>query len=115
VTWLPYEFAYKAGDPRRRPPWVAPHQPRLDWQMWFAALSRFEQEDWYQRFCMRLLEGSPDVAALLAVNPFPQQPPRFVRGVLYQYHFADPARHRGGEWWVREKLGSYSPVVSLPR
>lgn len=113
VTWLPYEFAYKAGDPRRRPPWVAPHQPRLDWQMWFAALGRFEQEDWFQSFCRRLLDGSPDVVGLLEGNPFPQKPPRFVRAVLYQYHFADLATHRTqGVWWVRQELGPYSPVLS---
>jgi len=116
VTWLPYEFTYKAGDPRRRPPWVAPHQPRLDWQMWFAALDRFEQEDWFQNFCRRLLEGSPDVLALVAHNPFQAKPPRLVRGMLYQYHFADRATHRKEDvWWVREQLGPYSPTLSLPQ
>src|SRR5262249_4931238 len=67
--WKPYEFRYKAGDVRRRPPWVAPHQPRLDWQMWFAALEDPATAQWFERFCRRLLAGSPDVVRLLADDP----------------------------------------------
>lgn len=105
--WKTYEFRYKAGDMKRRPPWVAPHQPRLDWQMWFAALGSYEGEPWFQRFCLKLLEGSPDVVALLERNPFPDRPPRYVRAELYQYDFG-----RDG-WWTGRRLGSYSPVLSL--
>ena len=65
ATWVEYGFKYKAGDLHRRPPWVAPHQPRLDWHMWFAALGQFEDEPWFQRFCARLLEGDRDVLTLL--------------------------------------------------
>src|SRR5262249_51219968 len=65
-TWKAYEFVDKPGELSRRPPWVAPFQPRLDWQMWFAALGRFDDEQWFQRFCARLLEGSPPVTKLLA-------------------------------------------------
>ena len=107
VEWKTYEFRYKAGDMNRRPPWVAPHQPRLDWQMWFAALGSYEGEPWFQRFCLKLLEGSPDVLALLERNPFPGRPPRYVRAELYQYEFG---RDR---WWTGKRLGSYSPVLSL--
>ena len=93
---------------RRRPSWVAPHQPRLDWQMWFAALEGHEQSAWYRSFCVRLLEGSPDVLALLAKNPFPSHPPRYVRGSLYQYRMTDAATRRAtGAWWTREPLGEY--------
>ena len=114
VTWLEYEFAYKADDVRRRPPWVAPHQPRLDWQMWFAALDRFDDEPWFQSFCVRLLEGSPQVLRLLARDPFQGRPPRSVRGVLYRYRFSDAsARQKAGVWWTREPLGPYSPPLSL--
>jgi hypothetical protein len=114
TTWRPYEFKFKPGDLRRRPPWVAPHQPRLDWQMWFAALDRYETVPWFPLFCQRLLEGSPPVLALLANNPFPKEPPRFVRAVLYRYFFADfESRTRDGVWWVRQELGPYSPVLSL--
>jgi lipase maturation factor 1 len=113
IGWQEYEFPYKAGDLRRAPPWVAPHQPRLDWQMWFAALSRFDDEPWFQAFCVRLLEGSPDVLRLLARDPFQGHPPRSVRGVLYRYHFSDAAARRQGVWWTRERLGLYSPVLTL--
>src|SRR5262249_18010940 len=65
VTWRAYEFKDKPGDVRRRPPWVAPHQPRLDWQMWFAALGPYEESPWFKQFCARLLDGSPSVQHLL--------------------------------------------------
>jgi hypothetical protein len=97
-----------------RPKWVAPHQPRLDWQMWFAALG--SPPMWLLSLLMRLLEGSPDVLALLADNPFPEGPPRFVRAVLYDYKMTDLATHRRtGEWWRREPLGLYvSPLTLEP-
>jgi hypothetical protein len=113
VTWTAYEFKYKPGDVTRRPPWVAPHQPRLDWQMWFAALGRYPDNPWFGAFCRRLLEGSPSVLRLLARDPFAGRPPRYIRGVLYQYHFASIEAHRrDGLWWTRERLGDYSPVLS---
>jgi hypothetical protein len=113
-TWSAYEFTYKPGDLARRPPMVAPHQPRLDWQMWFAALGRYDENVWFQNFCARLLEGSPSVLGLLARDPFNGTPPRFVRAVLYRYRFASMAAHRAeGVWWTRERLGEYSPVLSL--
>jgi hypothetical protein len=114
VHWKTYDFKYKAGDLKRRPPWVAPHQPRLDWQMWFAALGRYETEPWFQNFCVRLLEGSPDVLGLLDRNPFPVHPPAYVRAVLRQFHFSDAsARRNAGVWWTDQRLGDYSPVLSL--
>src|SRR5436190_2230817 len=112
--WMAYEFRYKPGDVNRRPPWVAPHQPRLDWQMWFAALQPFEGGGWFHRFCLRLVEGSPDVTLLLATNPFPDRPPKYVRGTLYRYHFTSLATgRRTGAWWTRERIGEYSPGISL--
>src|SRR5262245_24031216 len=114
ATWQAYEFKYKPGDVRRRPPWVAPHQPRLDWQMWFAALGRYEGEPWFRSFCVRLLDGSPDVRQLLATDPFAGRAPRYVRGRLYRYRLSEwAARSREGVWWAREDLGEYSPALSL--
>ena len=113
--WEPYEFAYKAGDVRRPPPWVAPHQPRLDWQMWFAALGDASGDQWFQRFCQRLLAGAPDVLQLMAHDPFAGRPPRFVRAVLYRYHYAPADEHRRGIWWTRERLGDYMPPMSADR
>ena len=115
VHWSDYEFKYKPGDVRRRPVFVAPHQPRLDWQMWFAALGNYQQNPWLQNFCVRLLQGSPQVLALLAKNPFPDKPPHYVRAELYNYQFTTFAERRAtGAWWKREYLGEYLPPVSLP-
>jgi hypothetical protein len=114
VNWLAYEFKWKPGEVNRRPRFVAPHQPRLDWQMWFAALGRYQSTPWLQRFLNRLLENSPDVLALLRSNPFPDKPPRFIRAVVYDYRFTDFAGKRAtGAWWRREWRGLYSPVLSL--
>ncbi|HKD18893.1 MAG TPA: lipase maturation factor family protein [Thermoanaerobaculia bacterium] len=111
TTWQPYEFRYKPGDPIRRPRFVEPHQPRLDWQMWFAALGGYEQNLWVRSFLGRLLEGSPAVTGLLAKNPFAGNPPRYVRAVLYDYRFTDAAeRRRTGAWWRRRELGLFCPV-----
>jgi len=116
-TWQAYEFRWKPGDPRRAPGFVAPHQPRLDWQMWFAALDSCASNPWLVRFLARLREGSPPVLGLLAADPFAGATPRAVRAVLYDYRFTDLAtRRRTGEWWRGERLGLYCPVVdaSLP-
>lgn len=113
-TWLPYGFKYKPGDPRRAPVWVQPYQPRLDWQMWFAALSSYPSQPWFVGFMERLLEGSPDVQALLSANPFLSGPPRYIRAQVYDYKFTTIAeRRRAGDWWRREPMGAYFPVVSL--
>lgn len=113
--WEAYEFRYKPGDVMRRPRFVEPHQPRLDWQMWFAALSDYRNEPWFLKFCQRLLQGSPDVLALLDKNPFPSAPPRYIRALLYEYHFTDFAtRSKTGAWWRRELKGVYMPPLSLP-
>ena len=113
-VWKPYEFRYKPGDLRRRPPVVAPHQPRLDWQMWFAALGGARSERWFGPFLTRLLEGSPPVLALLAGNPFPDAPPRYVRALLYDYRFTDLGTwRRDGLWWRREPLGAFTRTVTL--
>jgi hypothetical protein len=112
--WKEYEFPYKPGDVKRRPRFVAPYQPRLDWQMWFAALGNHRQNPWFVNFCARLLQGSPEVLALLKTNPFGHEPPRFVRARLYDYRFTTPEeRRRTGTWWHRELKGEYLPPISL--
>jgi hypothetical protein len=114
--WLAYEFPYKPGNLNRAPRWAAPYQPRLDWQMWFAALSDYRTNPWFVAFVERLLEGSPDVAALLAKNPFPYRPPRYIRAVTYDYKFSTWEEHRKtGAWWHREARGEYLPTVGLRR
>jgi len=112
--WRPYHFRYKPGDLDQPPRRVAPHQPRLDWQMWFAAFSDYRYNAWFIALLIRLLEGRPEVLALLQNDPFSPKPPRFIRAVLYEYHFTDFAtRRRTGHWWRREKKWFYCPVLSL--
>ena len=103
--WKEYEFPWKPGAVHRTPGFVAPHQPRLDWQMWFAALSaqRRQFPGWLGKLLKRLLEGSPEVLALLETHPFPEKPPRYLRLAYYRYRFSDPeTKSRTGNWWTRE-------------
>ena len=110
-TWREYGFRYKPGDPQRSPRWAAPHQPRLDWQMWFAALAA--PPPWFMHLLRRLLDGSPDVRGLFAHVPFPDRPPTYVRALLYDYQMTDRAtRRRTGAWWRRELLGLYVPPLA---
>ena len=112
--WIPYEFKYKPGDTKRRPGFVAPYHPRLDWQMWFAALGGPRQERWFGAFLRSLLVGSPEVTGLFARIPFADHPPHFIRALLYEYRFADPAIHHSqGDWWQRNFVREYAPTTSL--
>jgi predicted DCC family thiol-disulfide oxidoreductase YuxK len=113
-AWREYVFRYKPGPVTRRPSWNIPHQPRLDWQMWFAALVEARANPWFESLMLRLLEGSPQVLALLDSNPFPDRPPTYVRATLYAYRFTDTkSRAATGGWWVREVVGPYFPPVRL--
>jgi predicted DCC family thiol-disulfide oxidoreductase YuxK len=114
LEWKAYEFKFKPGNVSGPLRWVAPYQPRLDWQMWFAALTRHENAPWFSSMMLRLLEGSPDVLALLGKNPFPGKPPRLVRAVLYDYHFSDASTRRATQAiWTRQAIGAYFPAVGL--
>ncbi|MEP6715529.1 MAG: lipase maturation factor family protein [Terriglobia bacterium] len=114
VNWQPYVFRYKPGPLNRAPGWVAPFQPRLDWQMWFAALGNFRENPWLARFLLELLEGSKPVLALLERDPFGGVPPQHIRAQLYRYSFTSfGEERRTGNWWKRELLGTYLPPVSL--
>jgi lipase maturation factor 1 len=114
VTWLDYQFRYKAGDLSQAPRWVAPYQPRLDWQMWFAALSDYRSTPWFTNFMVRLLQGPPDVVGLLKNNPFPNSPPKYVRALLFDYSFTNFAQRRAtGNWWARKPRSLYFPQISL--
>jgi len=114
IDWQPYEFKWKPGSVNRAPGWCAPHQPRLDWQMWFAALGSYRQNPWFVQTVISLLHGKPQVAALFERNPFPQNPPRYVRATFYRYRFTTAKEHREtGAWWKRQELGEYLPSVSL--
>ncbi len=112
-SWTEYEFKWKPGDIKGAPGWVAPHQPRLDWQTWFVPLSYFEQNPWLENLIFCLLNGVPEVVALLQKNPFPESPPKYIRVLRYRYHFTDlKTKRETGAWWRREYLGHYGPNVS---
>jgi hypothetical protein len=114
LEWLPYEFKWKPGDVKRAPVWCAPHQPRLDWQMWFAALESPRENPWFFWLIVRLLQESHDVNGLLAHNPFPDKPPRYIRAMFYRYRFTTVSELRQtGGWWKRQELREYLPTVSL--
>ena len=114
TNWLTYELPYKPQALDKRPRQVAPHQPRVDWQLWFAALSNYQRETWLVSMAAHLLEGSDDVEALFSVNPFASEPPIAIRAQLYRYRFTTPAeRAATGNWWVREYRGEYMPMVRL--
>ena len=114
IDWIAYEFKWKPGDLNRAPRWCAPHQPRLDWQMWFAALGGPRQEQWFGNFVVRLLENEPSVTRLLARNPFSDKPPKYVRAILFKYQFTTSAeRQATGAWWKRREIGEFFPEASL--
>lgn len=112
--WRAYEFPFKPGDLKRMPPLVAPLQPRLDWQMWFAALGTVDDNPWFISFVQKLLVGDGAVVALLSKNPFPDSPPKYIRAQSYEYHFSDAKELAAtGNWWQRKHLGEYLAPVTL--
>ena len=108
--WFAYEFRWKPGDPHRPPGIVAPHLPRLDWQMWFAALYPPGHRDWLLSLARHLTLGTPSVRALLVTDRSGRDPPRYIRFVFYRYEFSE-TDHPDGDWWGREKI-SQSDVFS---
>ena len=115
VTWMEYSFPWKAGDLSRAPGFVQPHMPRLDWQMWFAALDPQRQAHWLFALVDRLLENDPTALGLLGNNPFADEPPAFIRLVLYRYRFTTPDDGVDGDWWTRELTGYLTePIPRRP-
>ena len=109
AEWRPYEFKCKPGDPNRRPCFLSPYHLRLDWLIWFAAMESPAQAPWTIHFVWKLLHNDPGTLSLLANNPFPNVPPRFLRAQLYRYQFA-PLRERA--WWTRTLIGPWLPALS---
>ena len=114
-TWVEYPFRWKPGDPARAPAFVQPHMPRLDWQMWFAALDPRGNAHWLLPIADRLLEDDPTALDLIGGTPFPDGPPRFARLVMYRYRFTNREEASGGTWWTREPLGPLTEPLSLDR
>lgn len=130
ANWKAYRYKGLPVDLDKRPPQIAPYQPRLDWQMWFAAMSSPEDYPWTLTLVSKLLHNDPGAIGLFAGNPFPDKPPRYMRAVLYRYsfvapgtpHVAAPANSNGGPpatprraFWTRERVGdTWIPATGLP-
>lgn len=111
ARWKPYIYKYLPVLPDKMPPQIAPYQPHLDWQMWFAAMSTSDQYPWTYNFAWKLLHNDPNAISLFAANPFPGKPPLYIRAVLYRYKFAKPGNPQG-IYWERQELGDWLPVLS---
>jgi len=114
VVWAEYEFKGKPGNPRRIPAQFAPYHLRLDWLMWFAAMSSPADHSWFVPFLIKLLEGDRATLKLIRKSPFPNGPPAYIRARLYRYRFSSAAERREtGNWWMRDLVGDYMPPVRL--
>jgi hypothetical protein len=111
--WTPYVFRYKPQALDKAPGVYAPYQPRFEWNLWFASLGDWQQNDLVPLTEQRLLENDSDVLFLFQGNPFAQAPPRYVRAVLWQYWFTSmEEKRRTGNWWKRNLMGLYAPVLT---
>ncbi|XP_035673677.1 lipase maturation factor 2-like [Branchiostoma floridae] len=110
LGWKEYDFLYKPGNVKVAPPVVAPHQPRLDWQLWFAALGSYGHNPWFVNMVHRLLHGDKNVLALMDSDPFNGKPPKYIRATLYHYHFTDWGKNSSA-WWRRERQSEYLPPL----
>jgi hypothetical protein len=118
VLWKTYDFRWKPDNLDERPRFVAPHQPRVAWQFWFAALEgRYDQRSrnapWFTKLALGLMENDPAALSFVNENPFPDEPPQMMRAKLYLYEFTTPEeRRRTGNWWKRRAVGDFLPVVA---
>lgn len=115
VTWHEYEFKWKVGNVTTAPSFVQPHMPRLDWQMWFAALSPRQQSHWLIPLAERLRDNDPGALSLINANPFSDDRALFVRLSMYRYTFTTMEESKNGTWWKREFLGHLTdPIAGFP-
>jgi lipase maturation factor len=111
-NWTAYPFRYKPQEVNQAPGIYAPYQPRFEWNLWFASLQNWRNNQWVINVEARLLQNEPDVLALFARNPFPTGAPQRTRAVIWQYWFTDRAtKRKDGSWWRRELLGVYAPAL----
>lgn len=108
ADWREYGFHAKPGDPMRRPPWISPYHYRLDWQIWFAAMSVYPEQPWLVHLAQKLLEADPGALSLLREDPFAGKPPRWIRMILHEYRYT--SRGQAG-WWTRRRVRPYLPPV----
>jgi hypothetical protein len=111
TVWTPYDFKCQPGNLYHRPCVCSPYQYRLDWQIWFAAMSEPSQYPWVYNLVWKLLHNDPLALSLLSRNPFPGEAPTYIRARLFRYQFA-PLSHPNGQWWERAELGIWLPPLS---
>lgn len=113
IHWTPYPFRYKPQALDKAPGIYAPYQPRFEWNLWFASLGDWQENNLVPLTEKRLLENDPDVLALFRSNPFGPTPPRYARAVLWQYWFTSmEEKRRTGNWWRRDLMGLYAPELT---
>lgn len=112
ADWKPYPYKGLPVALDERPPQVAPYQLRLDWQMWFAAMSSPDEYSWTLTLMSKLLHNDPGTLSLFAGNPFPGKPPKYIRAVLYRYKFATPG-NPAHFYWQRQQLGNWLPAMAV--
>jgi len=114
IEWKEYPFCWKPDDPHKAPVFISPFHPRLDWQMWFAALSTPKENPWFASLLSCLLHGKKEVIKLFQANPFPFSPPKYVRALIYVYEYSSwSEKKEKGLWWNRTLYGLYFPPASL--
>jgi len=111
ANWQPYIYKGLPVLTDKQPPQVAPYHLRLDWQMWFAAMSVPEEYPWTYHLIWKLLHNDAQALSLFKEEPFPGKPPKYVRAVLYQYQFAEPG-NKEGSWWNRRRISDWIPAMS---
>ena len=112
ATWKAFPYRALPVELNQMPRQIAPYQPRLDWQMWFAAMATPDEYPWTLHLLWKLLHNDPGALSLFGSNPFPEKPPRYIRAVLYRYQFEPPGNPEG-KWWKREELRTWLPPLSV--
>jgi hypothetical protein len=112
TDWKEYPYIGSPWDPKVRPPFIAPYQPHLDWQLWFAAMATPDDYPWTRNLVWKLLHNDPAMLGLFAGNPFPDHPPRYIRAVRYIYHFA-PLDNPDHVYWIRDQPDPWLPAYSV--
>ena len=114
TKWQAYEFKGKPGNPKNIPLQWAPYHLRLDWQMWFAAMTSIRRNPWLIIFIRRLLQGDEQILKLLSSNPFKDSPPKYIRARLMEYRFSSHQEYKqSGDWWQRTYKRMYFSPTSL--
>ncbi len=114
TIWETYEFKGKPGNPKRIPMQWAPYHLRLDWQMWFAAMSSIRANTWLMKFIHQLLKGDQETLKLLSNNPFNHKDPKYIRARLFKCRFTDQKEYKEtGNWWKRSFERMYLPPQSI--